>query len=63
MFHAAIARPQKVVALVGVATAVDGLVTQFNQLPIEVSRRRPQCIPPVVLLPLSQNSVHVSSVL
>ncbi|KAJ1070596.1 hypothetical protein K5549_003575 [Capra hircus] len=38
MFHAAIARPQKVVALVGVATAVDGLVTQFNQLPIETKK-------------------------
>ncbi|MBW01053.1 Mycophenolic acid acyl-glucuronide esterase, mitochondrial, partial [Eschrichtius robustus] len=35
MLHAAIARPQKVVALIGVATAVDGLVTQFNQLPVE----------------------------
>ena len=63
MFHAAIARPQKVVALVGVATAVDGLVTQFNQLPIEVSPRQPQCIPPVVLLPLSLNFVRMSSVL
>ncbi|KAF6384301.1 abhydrolase domain containing 10, depalmitoylase [Rhinolophus ferrumequinum] len=38
MFHAAIARPQKVVALIGVATAVDGLVTQFNQLPLEVKK-------------------------
>ncbi|XP_038300833.1 palmitoyl-protein thioesterase ABHD10, mitochondrial isoform X2 [Canis lupus familiaris] len=38
MFHAAIARPQKVVALIGVATAVDGLVTQFNQLPVEVKK-------------------------
>ncbi|KAB0342348.1 hypothetical protein FD754_019274 [Muntiacus muntjak] len=38
MFHAAIARPQKVVALVGVATAVDGLVTQFNQLPVETKK-------------------------
>ena len=64
MFHAAIARPQKVVALVGVATAVDGLVTQFNQLPIEVSPRQPQCIPPVVLLlPLPLNFMRVSSVL
>lgn len=56
MFHAAIARPQKVVALIGVATAVDGLVTQFNQLPLEVSHRKPQCVPLVVLLlPLSLN--------
>lgn len=50
MLHAAIARPQKVVALIGVATAVDGLVTQFNQLPVEVSHRQPQCVPPVSLL-------------
>ncbi|XP_033288081.1 palmitoyl-protein thioesterase ABHD10, mitochondrial isoform X2 [Orcinus orca] len=38
MLHAAIARPQKVVALIGVATAVDSLVTQFNQLPVEGSK-------------------------
>nr|XP_054360143.1 palmitoyl-protein thioesterase ABHD10, mitochondrial isoform X2 [Mirounga angustirostris] len=38
MFHAAIARPQKVVALIGVAAAVDGLVTQFGQLPVEVKK-------------------------
>nr|KAF6381072.1 abhydrolase domain containing 10, depalmitoylase [Pipistrellus kuhlii] len=38
MFHAAIARPQKVVALVGVAAAVDVLVTKFNQLPVEVQK-------------------------
>ncbi|XP_020754427.1 palmitoyl-protein thioesterase ABHD10, mitochondrial isoform X1 [Odocoileus virginianus] len=38
MFHAAIARPQKVAALVGVAAAVDGLVTQFNQLPVETKK-------------------------
>lgn len=53
MLHAAIARPQKVVALIGIAAAVDGLVTKFNQLPVEVSHRQPQCIPPAVLLPLS----------
>uniref|UniRef100_A0A2K6S301 Palmitoyl-protein thioesterase ABHD10, mitochondrial n=1 Tax=Saimiri boliviensis boliviensis TaxID=39432 RepID=A0A2K6S301_SAIBB len=35
MLHAAIARPEKVMALIGVATAADGLVTQFNQLPVE----------------------------
>lgn len=45
MLHAAIARPQKVVALIGIATAVDGLVIQFNQLPTEVRRRQPQHIP------------------
>lgn len=49
MFHAAIARPQRVVALIGVATAVDGLVTQFNQLPVEVSHKQP---PVILLLPL-----------
>ncbi|KAM5335227.1 palmitoyl-protein thioesterase ABHD10, mitochondrial isoform 2-T2 [Glossophaga mutica] len=38
MLHAAIARPQKVVALIGVAAAVDGLVTKFNQLPVEVKK-------------------------
>ncbi|XP_060054361.1 palmitoyl-protein thioesterase ABHD10, mitochondrial isoform X2 [Erinaceus europaeus] len=38
MLHAAIARPGKVVALIGIATAVDGLVTQFNQLPVEVKK-------------------------
>uniref|UniRef100_A0A673V1S1 Abhydrolase domain containing 10 n=1 Tax=Suricata suricatta TaxID=37032 RepID=A0A673V1S1_SURSU len=40
MLHAAIARPQKVVALIGVAAAVDGLVMQFNQLPVEHSGRK-----------------------
>lgn len=38
MLHAAIARPQKVVALIGIASAVDGLVTQFNQLPVETKK-------------------------
>lgn len=38
MFHAAIARPEKVVALIGIAAAVDGLVTQFNQLPVETKK-------------------------
>ncbi|XP_004391668.1 PREDICTED: mycophenolic acid acyl-glucuronide esterase, mitochondrial [Odobenus rosmarus divergens] len=38
MFHAAVARPQKVVALIGIAAAVDGLVTQFSQLPVEVKK-------------------------
>ncbi|EPY73237.1 mycophenolic acid acyl-glucuronide esterase, mitochondrial precursor [Camelus ferus] len=38
MLHAAIARPQKVVALIGIAAAVDSLVTQFNQLPIETKK-------------------------
>ncbi|XP_054981553.1 palmitoyl-protein thioesterase ABHD10, mitochondrial isoform X3 [Sorex araneus] len=35
MLHAAIARPEKVIALIGIATAADGLVTQFKQLPLE----------------------------
>ena len=48
MLHAAIARPQKVVALIGIATAVDGLVIQFNQLPVEVGHKQPQCTPPVI---------------
>ncbi|XP_037381472.1 palmitoyl-protein thioesterase ABHD10, mitochondrial [Talpa occidentalis] len=38
MLHAAIARPEKVVALIGVATAADGLVTQFKQLPVEMKK-------------------------
>ncbi|XP_027724372.1 mycophenolic acid acyl-glucuronide esterase, mitochondrial isoform X2 [Vombatus ursinus] len=37
MLHAAIARPQKVAALVGIATAADSMVTQFNQLSVEYS--------------------------
>lgn len=38
MLHAAIARPEKIIALVGVATAADGLVTQFHALPVEVQK-------------------------
>ncbi|XP_062969753.1 palmitoyl-protein thioesterase ABHD10, mitochondrial [Cynocephalus volans] len=38
MLHAAIARPEKVVALIGVATAADNIVTQFNQLPVELKK-------------------------
>ncbi|XP_043394438.1 palmitoyl-protein thioesterase ABHD10, mitochondrial isoform X3 [Chelonia mydas] len=37
MLHAAIARPEKVAALVGVAVAADYLVTTFKQLPLEMS--------------------------
>ncbi|XP_042554900.1 palmitoyl-protein thioesterase ABHD10, mitochondrial-like [Dipodomys spectabilis] len=36
---AAVARPEKVVALVGVATATDALVTQFRQLLVEVQKK------------------------
>lgn len=36
MLHAAIARPDKVAALVGVAVAADHLVTAFKRLPTEV---------------------------
>ncbi|KAM9224704.1 palmitoyl-protein thioesterase ABHD10, mitochondrial [Dugong dugon] len=38
MLHAAIARPEKVVALIGVGTSADGLVTQFNQLSVEAKK-------------------------
>lgn len=37
MLHAAIARPDKVAALVGVAVAADHVVTTFKRLPIEVN--------------------------
>lgn len=37
MLHAAIARPDKVSALVGVAVAADHLVTTFKNLSIEVN--------------------------
>nr|XP_042115318.1 palmitoyl-protein thioesterase ABHD10, mitochondrial isoform X2 [Peromyscus maniculatus bairdii] len=37
MLHAAVARPEKVVALIGIATAADDLVTQFHSLPVETS--------------------------
>lgn len=36
MLHAAIARPEKVIALIGIASATDGVVTQFHSLPVEV---------------------------
>ncbi|XP_057621835.1 palmitoyl-protein thioesterase ABHD10, mitochondrial [Chionomys nivalis] len=38
MLHAAIARPEKVVALIGIATAADGLVTQFRALSVEAQK-------------------------
>nr|XP_012807629.1 palmitoyl-protein thioesterase ABHD10, mitochondrial [Jaculus jaculus] len=38
MLHAAVARPEKVMALVGVSTAADGIVTKFHQLPLEVQK-------------------------
>uniref|UniRef100_A0A8B9Q7A1 Palmitoyl-protein thioesterase ABHD10, mitochondrial n=1 Tax=Apteryx owenii TaxID=8824 RepID=A0A8B9Q7A1_APTOW len=38
MLHAAMARPDKVAALVGVAIAADHLVTTFNRLPIEAQK-------------------------
>uniref|UniRef100_G3T6F8 Palmitoyl-protein thioesterase ABHD10, mitochondrial n=2 Tax=Elephantidae TaxID=9780 RepID=G3T6F8_LOXAF len=38
MLHAAIARPEKVVALLGVSTAADDLVTRFNQLSVEAKK-------------------------
>lgn len=36
MLLAAIARPEKTAALVGISTAADHLVTSFNSLPLEV---------------------------
>lgn len=36
MLLAAIARPEKTAALVGISTAADHLVTAFNSLPLEV---------------------------
>ncbi|KAM6223977.1 palmitoyl-protein thioesterase ABHD10, mitochondrial [Rhynchocyon petersi] len=38
MLHAAVARPEKVVALVGIAAAADSMVTQFNQLSVEAQK-------------------------
>ncbi|XP_041529121.1 palmitoyl-protein thioesterase ABHD10, mitochondrial [Microtus oregoni] len=38
MLHAAIARPEKVAALIGIATAADGLVTQFRALSVEAQK-------------------------
>ncbi|XP_054829793.1 palmitoyl-protein thioesterase ABHD10, mitochondrial [Eublepharis macularius] len=38
MLHAAIARPEKVVALVGIAAAADHLIATFQQLPVEVKK-------------------------
>lgn len=36
MLLAAIARPEKAAALVGISTAADHIVTSFNSLPLEV---------------------------
>ena len=36
MLLAAIARPEKTAALVGISTAADHIVTSFNTLPLEV---------------------------
>lgn len=38
MLHAAIARPEKVAALVGIAVAADHFVSTFQQLSVEVKR-------------------------
>ncbi|XP_042298855.1 palmitoyl-protein thioesterase ABHD10, mitochondrial-like [Sceloporus undulatus] len=38
MLHAAIARPEKVAALVGIAVAADHFVATFQQLPVEVKK-------------------------
>lgn len=47
MLHAAIARPEKVVALIGIATAADGLVTQFRALSVEVSHEPSNILQPL----------------
>lgn len=39
MLLAAIARPEKTAALVGISTAADHIVTSFNSLPIEVGTK------------------------
>lgn len=39
MLLAAIARPEKTAALVGISSATDHLVTAFKSLPIEVGTR------------------------
>lgn len=39
MLLAAIARPEKIAALVGISTAADHIVTSFNSLPLEVGTR------------------------
>lgn len=46
MLLAAIARPEKTAALVGISTAADHLVTSFNSLPLEVGglQTYPLCI-------------------
>lgn len=36
MLLAALARPEKVAALVGISTAADHFVTSYNELPVEV---------------------------
>ncbi len=38
MLLAALARPEKTAALVGISTAADHFVTAFNSLPIEVRK-------------------------
>ncbi|XP_074157265.1 palmitoyl-protein thioesterase ABHD10, mitochondrial [Sminthopsis crassicaudata] len=38
MLHAAIARPVKVAALIGIATAADSVVAKFNQLSVEAKK-------------------------
>ncbi|XP_026556565.1 transgelin-3 isoform X2 [Pseudonaja textilis] len=41
MLHAAIARPEKIAALVGIAVAADHIVSTFQQLPVEMANRGP----------------------
>lgn len=56
MLLAAIARPEKTAALVGIATAADHFVTSFNALPLEVGRRNM-----IAFINSATNVAHVSS--
>ena len=40
LLHVAIARPEMRVALVGITTAINGMETQFNELLVEVLKKR-----------------------
>lgn len=46
MLLAAIARPEKTAALVGISSAADHIVTSFNSLPLEVGglQTHPECV-------------------
>lgn len=44
MLLAAIARPEKTAALVGISSATDHIVTSFNSLPLEVGGLQTHCV-------------------